>query len=286
MADKPIAQQHHETFEGIRQMDPDGNEFWLARQLAKVLDYSQYRHFLPVIERAKEACLNSGQPVIDHIEDVLTMVDIGSGAKRQVEDFRLSRYACYLIVQNGDPGKPVIANGQTYFAMQTRRQELADDAKFRQLSEDEKRLAIRNELAAHNKHLAAAAKEAGVETGIDFAIFQDHGYKGLYGGLGNKEIHARKGLKKSQKILDHMGSTELAANLFRATQTEEKLRRDEVSDKSQANKTHFEVGRKVRETIAELGGTMPEGLPIPGSSIQQLESAKKKLAKNEDGKLN
>ena len=286
MADRPIAQQHHETFEGIRQLDPDGNEFWLARQLAKVLDYSQYRHFLPVIERAKEACFNSGQPVIDHIEDVLTMVDIGSGAKRQVEDFRLSRYACYLIVQNGDPGKSVIANGQTYFAMQTRRQELADDAKFRQLNEDEKRLAIRNELAAHNKHLAAAAKEAGVETGIDFAIFQDHGYKGLYGGLGNKEIHARKGLKKSQKILDHMGSTELAANLFRATQTEEKLRRDEVSDKSQANKTHFEVGRKVRETIAELGGTMPEGLPTPDNSIQQLESAKKKLAKNEDGKLN
>lgn len=283
MADKPIAQQHHETFEGIRQMDPDGNEFWLARQLAKVLDYSQYRHFLPVIERAKEACFNSGQPVIDHIEDVLTMVDIGSGAKRQVEDFRLSRYACYLIVQNGDPGKSVIANGQTYFAMQTRRQELADDAKFRQLNEDEKRLAIRNELAAH---MAAAAKGAGVETGIDFAIFQDHGYKGLYGGLGNKEIHARKGLKKSQKILDHMGSTELAANLFRATQTEEKLRRDEVSDKSQANKTHFEVGRKVRETIADLGGTMPEGLPTPDSSIQQLESAKKKLAKNEDGKLN
>lgn len=286
MTDKPIAQQHHETFEGIRQMDADGNEFWLARQLAKVLDYSQYRHFLPVIERAKEACLNSGQPVIDHIEDVLTMVDIGSGAKRQVEDFRLSRYACYLIVQNGDPSKPVIANGQTYFAMQTRRQELADDAKFRQLSEDEKRIAIRNELAAHNKYLAAAAKEAGVETGIDFAIFQDHGYKGLYGGLGNKEIHARKGLKKSQKILDHMGSTELAANLFRATQTEEKLRRDEVSAKSQANKTHFEVGRKVRETIAELGGTMPESLPTPDSSIQQLESAKKKLAKNEDGKLN
>lgn len=286
MADRRIAQQHHETFEGIRQLDPDGNEFWLARQLAKVLDYSQYRHFLPVIERAKEACVNSGQPVVDHIEDVLTMVDIGSGAKRQVEDFRLSRYACYLIVQNGDPGKSVIANGQTYFAMQTRRQELADDAKFRQLNEDEKRLAIRNELAAHNKHLAAAAKEAGVETGIDFAIFQDHGYKGLYGGLGNKEIHARKGLKKSQKILDHMGSTELAANLFRATQTEEKLRRDEVSDKSQANKTHFEVGRKVRETIAELGGTMPEGLPTPDSSIQQLESAKKKLAKNEDGKLN
>ena len=284
MSDKRIAQQHHDTFEGIRHVDADGNEFWLARQLANVLDYSQYRHFLPVIERAKDACLNSDQPVADHIEDILTMVDIGSGAKRQVEDFRLSRYACYLIVQNGDPSKPVIANGQTYFALQTRRQELADDAKFAQLDEDEKRLAIRNELATHNKHLAAAAKEAGVETGIDFAIFQDHGYKGLYGGLGNKEIHARKGLKKSQKILDHMGSTELAANLFRATQTEEKLRREQVRGKTQANQTHFEVGRKVRQTIAELDGTMPESLPKPDSSIKQIESAKKKLEKKKPRK--
>lgn len=256
MTDKRIARQHHDTFESIRHVDDDGNEFWLARQLATVLDYSQYRHFLPVVERAKEACRNSGQAVGNHIEDVLTMVDIGSGAKRQVEDFRLSRYACYLIVQNGDPSKPVIANGQTYFAMQTRRQELDDDVKFAQLSEDDKRLAIRNELATHNKYLAAAAQQAGVETGIEFAIFQDHGYKGLYGGMGNKEIHARKGLKKSQKILDHMGSTELAAN-----------------------QTHFEVGRKVRQTIDELGGTMPENLPKPASSIQQIESAQKKLAK-------
>ena len=279
MSDKKITQQHHTTFENIKHSDDEGNEFWLARQLANVLEYSQYRHFIPVIERAKEACINSGQSVADHIEDVLTMVDIGSGAKRQVEDFRLSRYACYLIVQNGDPAKPVIANGQTYFAMQTRRQELADDVKFAQLSEGEKRLAIRNELATHNKHLAAAAKDAGVETSLDYAIFQDHGYKGLYGGLGNKEIHARKGLKKSQKILDHMGSTELAANLFRATQAEEKLRRDGVRGKQKANQTHFEVGRKVRQTINELGGTMPENLPKPESSIQQIESAKKKLTK-------
>lgn len=279
MSDKKITQQHHTTFENIKHSDDEGNEFWLARQLANVLEYSQYRHFIPVIERAKEACINSGQAVADHIEDVLTMVDIGSGAKRQVEDFRLSRYACYLIVQNGDPAKPVIANGQTYFAMQTRRQELADDVKFAQLSEGEKRLAIRNELATHNKHLAAAAKDAGVETSLDYAIFQDHGYKGLYGGLGNKEIHARKGLKKSQKILDHMGSTELAANLFHATQAEEKLRRDGVRGKQKANQTHFEVGRKVRQTIDELGGTMPENLPKPESSIQQIESAKKKLTK-------
>ena len=205
------------------------------------------------------------------------MVGIGSDAQRELEDVRLSRYACYLIVQNGDPSKPVIANGQTYFALQTRRQELEDNAKFTQLSEDEKRLAIRNELATHNKHLAAAAKNAGVETPLDYAIFQDHGYKGLYGGLGAKEIHERKNLKKSQKILDHMGSTELAANLFRATQAEDKLKRDQVQGKREANQTHFEVGKKVRETIAELGGTMPESLPTPEQSIKKIESTKKKL---------
>jgi hypothetical protein len=277
MTDKHIAQRHHETFEGIRQVDFDGNEYWLARQLAKVLDYSQYRHFLPVVERAMDACRNSGQTISDHVEGVLTMVEIGSGAKRQLEDLRLSRYACYLIVQNADPAKPVIANGQTYFAIQTRRQELGDSEAFKQLDEDEKRLSIRNEFAVHNKHLAAAAKEAGVESGMDFAIFQDHGYKGLYGGLGNRDIHVRKGLKKSQKILDHMGSTELAANLFRATQTEEKLRRDHVDGKSRANNTHYEVGRKVRQTIEELGGTMPEDLPKPASSIQQIESDRSRL---------
>jgi DNA-damage-inducible protein D len=173
----------------------------------------------------------------------------------------------------------VIANGQTYFAMQTRRQELNDDEKFARLSEDEKRLAIRNELAEHNKQLAAAAKDAGVDTPLDYAIFQDHGYKGLYGGMGAKDIHARKGLKKSQKILDHMGSTELAANLFRATQAEEKLKRDNIGSKQRANQAHYEVGQKVRQTIQELGGTMPENLPIPEQSVKQIESVKKKLEK-------
>lgn len=280
MTDKRVIEQHHATFESIRQFDADGGEYWIARRLAKVLEYSEYRHFQPVIERAREACRNSGHSVEDHFEDVLDMVEIGSGAKRQIADIRLSRYACYLIVQNGDPSKPVIANGQTYFALQTRRQELRDNEAFTPLSENDKRLAIRNELAEHNKHLAAAAKDAGIETPIDYAIFQDHGYKGLYGGRRAKDIHAIKGLKKSQKILDHMGSTELAANLFRATQTEEKLRRDKVSGKQKANQTHLEVGKKVRQTIDELGGTMPEALPVPEKSIQQIENAKKKLEGN------
>jgi DNA-damage-inducible protein D len=284
MTGEHISNQHQATFDGIRHLDADGNEFWLARQLAPLLDYPQWRNFLPVLEKAREACRASGQPVADHFAEMRKMVDIGSGAQREVEDERLSRYACYLIVQNGDSSKPVIANGQTYFAFQTRRQELADEAALAQLSEDAKRVAIRNELTTHNKHLAAAAKDAGVETPLDYAVFQDNGYKGLYGGLGAKDIRDRKGLKKSHKILDHMGSTELAANLFRATQTEEKLRRDQVRGKTQANQTHHEVGRKVRQTIEELGGTMPELLTAPDQSIQQLESSSKKQLKKKTDK--
>lgn len=261
-------------FEDIRHAGPDGVEYWIARELATVLDYTQYRNFLPVVEKAKEACQQSSQVVQDHFADVRKMVDIGSGAQRPIDDIQLSRYACYLVVQNGDSSKPVIAQGQTYFALQTRRQELSDAAKFSGLSEDERRLSIRNDLAEHNKALSSAAKGAGVETPLDYAIFQDHGYKGLYGGLGAKDIHAVKGLRKSHKILDHMGSTELAANLFRATQTEDKLKREGIQGKTQANRTHQEVGAKVRQTIKELGGTMPEKLPVPDKSIQQIERAK------------
>lgn len=275
-AKPPSTSSAHLSFEAIRQQDEEGHEFWSARDLAPLLEYQDWRNFLQVVDKARLACEQSGQAVADHFGDTTKMVAIGSNAQRSVPDVHLSRYACYLIVQNGDPSKPVIANGQTYFAIQTRRQELANDAAFGQLSEDEKRLAIRNELAQHNKYLAAAAAEAGVENNMDFAIFQDHGYRGLYGGLGAKAIHAHKGLKKSQKILDHMGSTELAANLFRATQTEEKLRRDGVRGKQQANQTHFEVGKKVRDTIRDLGGTMPEDLPTPESSIKQLEKAQQK----------
>jgi DNA-damage-inducible protein D len=246
MTEKRIANQYHLTFEGIRQLDLEGNEYWFARDLAPLLDYQEWRNFMQVAEKAIQACRKSGVTAADHFGDVTKMVNIGSGAQREIADIRLSRYACYLIVQNGDPSKPVIANGQTYFAMQTRRQELEDGAKFAQLSEDDKRLAIRIELATHNKYLATATKDAGVETSLDYAIFQDHGYKGLYGGMGAKDIHATKGLKKSQKILDHMGSTELAANLFRATQTEEKLKRENIQGKKQANSTHYDVGHKVR----------------------------------------
>lgn len=272
-----MQQRHYKTFENIRMLTEDGAEFWYARDLLEVLEYGSWDKFKRVIEKAMTACLNSALAVEDHFSQMGKMVDIGSGAKRELEDYRLDRYACYLIVQNGDSSKQVIANGQTYFAMQARRQELADESSFAQLTEDERRLMLRGELVHHNKALTAAAKDAGVETGFDYAIFQDHGYKGLYGGLGAKDIHANKSLKKSQKILDLMGSTELAANLFRATQTEEKLRRDKVKAKQIANKTHHEVGIKVRKTIEELGGTMPENLPTPEKSIPQLERAKKMI---------
>lgn len=258
-----------QTFEEIKNIDEYGNEFWYARDLQTVLDYSEWRNFENVIEKAKIACKGSGNTVTNHFVDVNKMVTVGSGADRKIEDIKLSRYGCYLIVMNGDPRKEVIAVGQTYFAVKTRQQELIDH--YDQLSEDQKRVAIRNEMIAHNKSLAEAAKEAGVETAQEYAIFQNKGYQGLYGGLGAKEIHERKKLAKSQKILDHMGSTELAANLFRATQTDEKLRRENIKGKNKAYETHYEVGRKVRQTIRELGGTMPENLPTPKKSIQQVE---------------
>lgn len=264
-------------FEQIKEIDENGNEFWGARKLSKILEYSEFRHFLPVIERAKEACNNSDQPIQDHFEEYLEMVPIGSGAERKMESIKLSRFACYLIVQNADPSKEVVAQGQTYFAIQTRLQEIQQMDDYNRLStEEEKRLFLRNELKKHNLQLAEAAKDAGVIQPVDYAIFQNHGYMGLYGGLGAKEIHSRKGLKKSQQILDHMGSTELAANLFRATQTEDKLKRDKIKGKTNANKTHFEVGKKVRQTIKDLGGTMPENLPVEESikKIEKVESKK------------
>lgn len=266
-----ILRPNQTIFEQIKRLDQTKNEYWTARDLAKVLEYSEYRHFKPVIDRAKEACKNSGYKVADHFEDILGMVSIGSGAEREIEDVKLSRYACYLIVQNADPTKEVVALGQTYFAVQTRLQEIQQMKAYQQLNtEEEKRVFLRKEMAEHNKHLAEAAKSAGVIEPVDYAIFQNHGYMGLYGGLDAKGIHKRKGLKKSESILDHMGSTELAANLFRATQTEEKLKRENIKGKQKANQTHFEVGKKVRKTIQELGGTMPENLPV-ADSIKKID---------------
>lgn len=266
---------HVSPFETIRRVDEDGVEFWSGRDLGEVLGYkTNYRNFKNAIEKAKTACENSGQDVADHFAQVRKMIPTGKGARREVEDVHLSRYACYLIIQNADPSKEIVALGQTYFAVQTRRQEQADQ--LAALTEDQKRLYLRSQLADHNKQLAEAAQHAGVVQSQDFAVFQDHGYQGLYGGLRARDIHHKKSLKKSQQILDHMGSEELAANLFRATQTDAKLRREGIQGKERANQLHYAVGRKVRETIQELGGTMPEDLPTPDEGIQQLRRREQK----------
>ena len=261
---------HESPFERIKRTNEANNEYWESRDLAEVLEYTQYRNFEAVIEKAKLACFNSGHRIEDHFADVSKMIEIGKGGLREIKVTLLSRYACYLAIQNADPKKDIVAQGQTYFAIQTRRQELTDER-----IEEERRILLREEMRRHNVQLADAAKDAGVIEPRDYAIFQNHGYMGLYGGLKQEDIHRRKGLKKSQKILDHMGSTELAANMFRATQAEEKLRREEVKGKDAANRTHREVGAKVRQTIRELGGTMPEELPV-AESIKKIETKQRK----------
>ena len=258
-----------QTFENIKHINEYGQEYWLARELQPILGYNSWRRFSDAIERAKLACKNSGYEVDEQFADAVKTSPMPNGGVRELEDFMLSRYACYLIVMNGDPRKEIIAVGQTYFAVKTRQQELIEN--YEELTEDQKRIAIRKEMKRHNTALAEAAHDAGVIEPIEFAVFQNYGYMGLYGGLKAQDIKKRKGLKKSQDILDHMGSTELAANLFRATQTEEKLRRDNVQGKAEANRTHYEVGAKVRKTIRELGGTMPEDLPTPEKSVKQIE---------------
>lgn len=262
-------------FEGIKFVDNDGVERWSARDLAVLIGYEEWRNFENVLEKAIISTENSGANRDHHFVEATKMINLPKNAIREIKDYALSRYACYLIIQNADPSKPMVAAGQTYFAIQTRRQELTDTQP--QLNEDKKRLLLRDEMKFHNKQLASAAKNAGVDSPLDYAIFQDYGYKGLYGGLGMKDIKSRKGLKKSQSILDHMGSTELAANLFRATQTEEKIRRDNIQGKAKASQVHHEIGRKVRQTIKDIGGTMPENLPTPKESIKQVERKVKKL---------
>ena len=265
---------HASPFEEIREEAEDGSEYWSARDLSKILGYTEWRNFTTAIEKAKEACENSGQAVFDHFVGFNKMVKLGSRSQRKIEDYHLSRYACYLLIQNADPAKPIVALGQTYFAVQTRRQELAD--KLIALPEDQLRLLRRSQMNIYNTQLAQAAQLAGVVEPLDFAIFTDHGYKGLYGGLGARDIHAHKRLKKNQQILDYMGSDELATNIFRASQTKQKLEREQIQGKEKANETHYDVGKKIRQTIEELGGTLPEDLPTPRESIQQLQRKEQK----------
>ena len=274
MSDKPRKKTNN-IFESIKNTDENGVEYWTARDLSKVLGYSEYRFFLPAARKAWNACKESGQNPNDHFEVFHDMIKLGKGAERQVDNIKITRYGCYLTVQNADSSKPIVAQAQTYFAVQTRRAELLlDDS---QLSEDEqRRLLLRGEMIKHNIQLAGAAKGAGVQTSKDYAIFQNAGYEGLYAGLNKQDIHERKGLGKSQDILDHMGSTELAANLFRATQTEEKLKKDNIIGKEKANQVHRQVGAKVRKAIKDIGGTMPEDLPV-AESIKTLERKEKKL---------
>lgn len=277
--------REYKCFEDIKQARVDGTEFWNARELALVLDYNKWENFANVIKRAKIACENSGHSVLDHFPEVRKMIELAKGAQRYVVDYELSRYACYLIVQNGDPRKEVIALGQTYFAIQTYRQEVADC--FNELDEDSRRLVVRGDIKQWNQLLAETARNAGVITNEEFAIFQNAGYMGLYGGMTVDDIHKKKGLAVGQKILDYMGSTELIANLFRISQTEEKLRKDSVDDATTATSVHHAVGREVREAIEKIGGTMPEDLPTPEKSVAQLEKERLDLLRQKamDGQL-
>lgn len=266
---------HISPFDGIRRTDDGGNEYWSARDLSKLLGYKDWRNFTKALGKAVEACEQSGRAASGDFVEANEIVKAGATSKPR-EDYHLSRYACYLIVQNADPSKPIVALGQTYFAVQTRRQEIADELALATLSEDQKRLIFRDLMSTYNTRLAAAARLAGVIEPRDFATFEDTGYMGLYAGLRENDIHARKHLKPRQKILDHMGSEELADNIFRAAQGDAALRRDQVSSKEQANATHYRIGQEVREAIRRMGGTMPEDLPTPDKSIQQVQRDEQK----------
>ena len=267
---------HTSPFNAIRHENETGmGEYWSARELSKLLGYKDWRNFTKAVNKAIEACEQTGRAASDDFVGVNEIVKAGATSKPR-EDYHLSRYACYLIVQNADPSKPIVALGQSYFAVQTRRQEIADELELSALPEDQKRIVLRSMLSTFNARLQEAAQAAGVTNADDFAIFYDEGYMGLYGDLRENDIHSRKHLKPKQKISDHMGSEELGANIFRSTQTDAKLRRDQVNTKEQANASHFQVGREVREAIKRLGGTMPENLPTPAKSIQQIQRDEQK----------
>ena len=266
--------KYNETiFENVKHIDEYGNEYWYARELKNILDYKEWRKFEGVIEKAKEACINSEYNIEDHFVGVDKMVKIGSKTERKIKDYKLSRYACYIIAQNGDSRKKIIALAQTYFAIQTRKQELTEKD-YSMLTEDEKRFYQRDLTKKGNYSLNQAAKKAGVK---NFDKFHNAGYKGLYNGETANDIAKRKGLRYREDILDNMGSEELAANLFRITQTESKLKRENISSENEANNTHYNIGKNIREVIAKNGGTMPEELPTPNKSLKELEKAHKNI---------
>ena len=272
-----LEKYNEKTFEDIKHIDEGGNEYWYARELQVAVDYKRWDKFCNVIESAKIACENSNNAVLNHFSQVGKMVEIGSGAKRKQMDFKLSRYACYLIVQNASPNKEVVALGQTYFAIQTRKQEITEK-EYSKLTEDEKRFYQRNLTKKGNYSLNQVAKKCGVK---NFDKFHNAGYRGLYNGESADDIAKRKGLRYREDILDNMGSEELAANLFRISQTESKLKRDNVTGEKDANETHYNIGKNIREVIAKNGGTMPEDLPTPKKSLKELEKEEiKKLKEN------
>ena len=274
MNDLEIKEEHRkETFEDIKHIDEFGNEFWYARELMKVLEYSKWENFEKVVKKAIEACENSGISALEHFPDIRKTLKMPNNAEKVIIDYQLTRYACYLIAQNGDSRKKVIALAQTYFAIQTRRQELSEK-EYSMLSEDEKRFYQRDLTRKGNYSLNQAAKKAGVK---NFDKFHNSGYKGLYNGETADDIAKRKGLRYREDILDNMGSEELAANLFRITQTESKLKRDNIDNEKDANQTHYNIGKNIREVIKKNGGTMPEDLPTPKKSLKELEKENGRL---------
>ena len=259
------------SFESIKHVDDDGVEFWYARELQEVLGYGKWENFLKVINRGKEACENSGINVIEHFPDVRKLSKRANNAEIAIQDFKLTRYACYLIAQNGDSRKKAIALAQTYFAVQTRKQELTRK-EYEELSKDDKRLYTRKNVKDKNKYLFDTAKAAGVK---NYGKFNNYGYRGLYNGETAKDIANRKGISEKEDILDYMSSTELAANLFRITQTDEVLKNKNIDNEGDACITHHKVGQAVRQTIKRIGGTMPEDLPTPSKSAKQIEKEKR-----------
>ena len=264
---------NEKMFEEIKHIDDNGNEYWEARELMYLLEYSKWENFYKVIKRAMIACETSNNNIYDHFPEFRKPIVGGKGNIQNVIDYHLSRYACYLITQNGDSRKKTIALGQTYFAIQTRKQELSEK-EYNSLTEDEKRLYRRNQAKKGNYSLNQTAIKSGVK---DLAKFHNAGYKGLYNGETADDIFKRKKLRYREDILDNMGSEELAANIFRIAQTDAKLKRDNVDNEYTANSIHYEVGKEIRNTIKRLGGTMPEDLPTPEKSLKELEKEKNKL---------